>query len=78
MTTETPPPPPPPPDTKAAPNAIPNPNAAAQDAAHREAVQYWGYLIKDDKCGTAIFDRLLKGIARFIVRTFEAQQASMC
>jgi hypothetical protein len=37
------------------------------DAAHREASQYWGYLIKDDKCGTELFDRLLQGIAEVIV-----------
>jgi hypothetical protein len=37
------------------------------DAAHREACEYWGYLIKPDKCGTELFDRLLKGIADVIV-----------
>lgn len=40
---------------------------ANADAAHREAVQYWGYLIQEDKSGTAIFNRLLKGIADVIV-----------
>ena len=37
------------------------------DAAHKEAFDYWGYLIKHDKSGTETFDRLLKGIATFIV-----------
>lgn len=37
------------------------------DAAQREAKDYWGYLIKPDKCGTELFDRLLKGIAQIIV-----------
>lgn len=41
--------------------------AANADAAHREALEYWGYLIKQDKCGTPLFDRLLKGIAEVIV-----------
>jgi hypothetical protein len=45
----------------------PDPNKANADAAHREAWQYWGYLIKSDKCGTEKFDRLLKGIAAVIV-----------
>ena len=42
-------------------------DAAAAEAAHREASDYWGYLIKPDKCGTERFDRLLKGIANLIV-----------
>lgn len=37
------------------------------DATHREAYGYWGYLLKPDKCGTAVLDRLLKGIAHVIV-----------
>lgn len=37
------------------------------DAAKREALDYWGYLIKVDKCGTPLFDRLLQGIAEVIV-----------
>lgn len=41
--------------------------AAHADAAHKEAQDYWGYLIKPDKCGTALFDRLLRGIAVVIV-----------
>lgn len=40
---------------------------AGMDAAYREAYDYWGYLIKPDKCGTELFDRLLKGIAEVIV-----------
>lgn len=42
-------------------------NAAQADVEHREATEYWGYLIKPDKCGTELFDRLLKGIADVIV-----------
>lgn len=45
-------------------------NAANVDAEHREATEYWGYLIKPDKCGTELFDRLLKGIAEVIVSGF--------
>ncbi|KAF2124599.1 hypothetical protein P153DRAFT_350807 [Dothidotthia symphoricarpi CBS 119687] len=40
-------------------------------SAQREAVQYWGYLFKPDKCGTPLLDRLLKGVADVISRTFE-------
>ena len=40
---------------------------AQADTAHREAYEYWGYLFKDDKCGTPLLDRLLKGIAEVIV-----------
>lgn len=42
-------------------------NIAQADAAHREAYDYWGYLFKEDKCGTDLLDRLLKGIAEVIV-----------
>lgn len=42
-------------------------NATNADATQREAKDYWGYLIKVDKCGTDLFDRLLKGIADVIV-----------
>ncbi|KAF9732326.1 hypothetical protein PMIN04_003140 [Paraphaeosphaeria minitans] len=45
------------------------------DAAHKEAHDYWGYLIKSDKCGTALFDRLLKGIAEVISKTFEPSES---
>lgn len=50
----------------------PDPNEAkaqAQnvDAAQKEPADYWGNLIKADKCGTDLFDRLLKGIAEVIV-----------
>lgn len=37
------------------------------DATQREAYNYWGYLLKPDKCGTPVLDRLLKGIAHVIV-----------
>jgi hypothetical protein len=49
-----------------------NSSAGAQtagnaDAAQKEAEDYWGRLIKPDKSGTGLFDRLLKGIAEVIV-----------
>ncbi|EOA86536.1 uncharacterized protein SETTUDRAFT_30869 [Exserohilum turcica Et28A] len=46
-------------------------NATNADAAHREAYDYWGYLLKEDKCGTPKLDRLLKGIADVISHKFE-------
>jgi hypothetical protein len=49
-------------------------HAANADATHREACEYWGYLLKPDKCGTELLDRLLKGIAQIIV-SCEARQA---
>ncbi|KAF3039776.1 hypothetical protein E8E12_008735 [Didymella heteroderae] len=45
--------------------------AANDEAAQREAYDYWGYLLKADKCGTAMLDRLLKGIAEVISKKFE-------
>ncbi|KAL9077867.1 MAG: hypothetical protein Q9157_003198 [Trypethelium eluteriae] len=33
----------------------------------QEAQQYWGYLVKQDKCGTDLLNRLLRGIANHIV-----------
>ncbi|KAF2822409.1 hypothetical protein CC86DRAFT_329941 [Ophiobolus disseminans] len=45
--------------------------AANLDATHREAYEYWGYLLKPDKCGTPLLDRLLKGIAHVISKKFE-------
>ena len=39
---------------------------ANDEAAQREAYDYWGYLLKPDKCGTPKLDRLLKGIADVI------------
>jgi len=44
------------------------------DTAHREACEYWGYLIKADKCGTELFDRLLLGIAEVIVSAGQLRQ----
>jgi hypothetical protein len=34
----------------------------------KEALQYWGFLVKKDKCGTELLNRLLSGIAQYIVR----------
>jgi hypothetical protein len=45
----------------------PTEKAANDEAAQREAYDYWGYLLKTDKCGTPMLDRLLKGIAEIIV-----------
>lgn len=42
-------------------------HAANLDATQREAYEYWGYLLKPDKCGTPKLDGLLKGIAQLIV-----------
>lgn len=42
-------------------------SAANDEAAQREAYDYWGYLLKPDKCGTPKLDRLLRGIADIIV-----------
>ncbi|KAF1981930.1 hypothetical protein K402DRAFT_341399 [Aulographum hederae CBS 113979] len=44
---------------------------AAADVEHKEALQYWGYLFKADKCGTDLFNRLLAGIANYIHTHFE-------
>jgi len=49
------------------PNEAKAAKAANAEAAHREAYEYWGYLIKPDKCGTETLDRLLKGLAEVIV-----------
>ncbi|KAH7067140.1 hypothetical protein FB567DRAFT_458232 [Paraphoma chrysanthemicola] len=46
-------------------------HAANVDATHREAYEYWGYLLKPDKCGTPLLDRLLRGIADIISQKFE-------
>ncbi|KAF1810738.1 hypothetical protein P152DRAFT_400359, partial [Eremomyces bilateralis CBS 781.70] len=57
----------------------PKPTSAAQneedghtepsEVETKEAVQYWGYLFKADKCGTSKLDRLLMGIAKHITTT---------
>ncbi len=31
--------------------------------------EYWGYLIKDDKSPSPVFEQLLLGIANYIVRS---------
>jgi hypothetical protein len=49
-------------------------HAANADATHREACEYWGYLLKPDKCGTPLLDRLLKGIAHIIVSRDEGRR----
>ncbi|KAF1916649.1 hypothetical protein BDU57DRAFT_516874 [Ampelomyces quisqualis] len=46
-------------------------HAANADATHREAYEYWDYLLKPDKCGTELLDRLLQGIAKVISNKFE-------
>jgi hypothetical protein len=43
----------------------------AQAAAGKEAYQYWGYLIKEDKCGTDKLDRLLRGLGGVIVSSIK-------
>ena len=37
------------------------------DSASKEAFQFWGYLFKQDNCGVDLLDRLLAGIANYIV-----------
>lgn len=44
-------------------------DADAKRVEHREAMQYWGYLVKPDKCGSEKLDCLLAGIADYIVRS---------
>ena len=53
----------------AEPPTDPNATKAADEAAQKEAYQYWGYLIKEDKCGTETLDRLLRGLADVVVST---------
>jgi len=42
--------------------------AAATENEEKEAQRYWGYLFREDRCGTDRFNRLLAGIAHYIVR----------
>ncbi|KAJ4310925.1 hypothetical protein N0V94_008195 [Neodidymelliopsis sp. IMI 364377] len=49
--------------------------AANDEAAQREAYDYWGYLLKPDKCGTPKLDRLLRGIADVISKKFEPSES---
>ncbi|KAL6704692.1 hypothetical protein ACN47E_007974 [Coniothyrium glycines] len=51
-------------------------NVAQADTAQREAYDYWGYLFKQDKCGTPLLDRLLKGLAATISKKFEPSDSS--
>ncbi len=39
------------------------------DGETDETLQYWGYLFKKNKSGTEKLNRLLHGIARYIVRS---------
>lgn len=41
--------------------------AETPEPQDEESSQYWGYLFKEDKCGTDLLHRLLTGIAGFIV-----------
>lgn len=50
-------------DTPPSPDT-PEPQPTSEE---REALQYWGFLVKKDKCGTELLNRLLSGIARYIV-----------
>ncbi|KAF2090052.1 hypothetical protein K490DRAFT_35850, partial [Saccharata proteae CBS 121410] len=43
------------------------------DPATREALEYWGYLFRNDKCGTELLNKLLAGIANYISANFEPQ-----
>lgn len=46
-------------------------HASSPDAATKEAQQFWGYLFKDDKCGTELLNRLLEGIAAYVVSALQ-------
>ncbi len=37
------------------------------DTETKEAMEFWGYLFKSDKCGTEMLNRLLRGIAIHVV-----------
>lgn len=54
-------------ETRESKEQQPTEKTATDEAAQREAYDYWGYLLKADKCGTPKLDRLLKGIADVIV-----------
>ncbi|KAF2434790.1 hypothetical protein EJ08DRAFT_581592, partial [Tothia fuscella] len=41
-----------------------------------DALQYWGYLLKDDKCGTQKLNNLLAGIASYICSNFEPSEST--
>ncbi|KAJ4985127.1 hypothetical protein SVAN01_09354 [Stagonosporopsis vannaccii] len=58
-------------ETRESKEEQPAENVASDEAAQREAYDYWGYLLKPDKCGTPKLDRLLKGIAEIISQKFE-------
>ena len=49
------------------PRVIPEELDQTTESEKREALQYWGDLIRPDKCGTEKLDRLLKGVAKYIV-----------
>jgi len=38
-----------------------------QEVEEKEALQYWGFLLQENKCGTDLLNRLLTGIAETIV-----------
>ncbi|KAF2143997.1 uncharacterized protein K452DRAFT_223731, partial [Aplosporella prunicola CBS 121167] len=40
------------------------------DAASREALQFWGYLFKEDNRGSDLLNRLLDGIANYVTAHF--------
>ena len=65
-------------ETRESKEQQPAKNATNDEAAQREAYDYWGYLLKPDKCGTPMLDRLLKGIADVIVSQRTAQVMNTC
>lgn len=56
-------------DASADHNTPPSPDTSEPQptSEEREALQYWGFLVKKDKCGTELLNRLLSGIAQYIV-----------
>lgn len=47
-------------------------SSKSPDAATKEAQQFWGFLFRQDKCGTDLLNRLLEGIANYVVRTLRS------
>jgi hypothetical protein len=45
-------------------------DAHARRVEDLEALQYWGFMVKPDKCGSDKLNRLLSGIAHYIVSFF--------
>lgn len=49
-------------------------SSKSPDAATKEAQQFWGFLFRQDKCGTDLLNRLLEGIANYVAAHFGPTQ----